>query len=888
MDGIGALPASVTIVRVGTGGDGRPCVVVAGLCNLLRAWSSPSKGHWERVLEVDNVVRLPRGRTTSHPFRCLSRCIASQRYFAAASSEPDSPLLAYCTSTWSLLQQLRPAEVDEHVRERFTPSCLEATGRHLACGSREGTVALWRLDLARRTFDPCWHGGTFLARADEGPVAAVSIDQLSCLIVAAYGQASGSVDGAPFTGEQSVAAWCISSGALVWRVRVSHPLSSPESNQLGPTLALLVHFRSSPAERLIACSPASTDGDVAPREPSGAVGVWLLHAHAVEADGEWPMFATAAERGRLAAANQQHTSSLATAKHSADTPDVTHAALSCISVHAVPNDEQQRAKSYPAQLSHTRRVGSSSPPPSPRRVLSWEVSCDAHAMAIGFAGGGVAMVLEAKPTAQSENGLRDAAAGGGPGTSLTLWSADGCASADVGAVSLIEASTTTRAAVEATLRGSAPCSVALPMVLAGTAAGSVQLWGASHDGAFTDGGALSLLISVPVGMQLSTLASWSGGVVVGGSDGRVLSMEWHAFCDHGAESPADDADEYAWRFSPGGLGGVAGSGAGSRGGSCGGLVSERREAFDGWVRTADYERGLQDLLLGRAAPTNGARPSASPIPSSSLAATSSLTSTGSLAASAKPARPPATGRWVAAVRSLQRRLSSGLVSPRGRPSTPADWERYAHSGALPPPELAARSHVVHVRGLLDSSEVNAVLRLASELPFARKHPAAARRTCYLSSHGAFARQLPLLRAKLLATARSVDDKNWGLLRGRTVRPRCVECHALGSGKDILHPGHHDFGSVITIDVMLSRATDFVGGAFRTAEPSGRVASHSMGYVDAIVFVSHKPHFVAEVTEGERRVLILELWEGEERTCPHRCEARCGACLASPIAARPYE
>ena len=34
----------------------------------------------------------------------------------------------------------------------------------------------------------------------------------------------------------------------------------------------------------------------------------------------------------------------ATAKHSADTPDVTHAALSCISVHAVPTDEQQRAR----------------------------------------------------------------------------------------------------------------------------------------------------------------------------------------------------------------------------------------------------------------------------------------------------------------------------------------------------------------------------------------------------------------------------------------------------------------------------------------------------------------------------------------------------------------
>ena len=58
-------------------------------------------------------------------------------------------------------------------------------------------------------------------------------------------------------------------------------------------------------------------------------------------------------------------------------------------------------------------------------------------------------------------------------------------------------------------------------------------------------------------------------------------------------------------------------------------------------------------------------------------------------------------------------------------------------------------------------------------------------------------------------------------------PRCVECHKLASGADILHPGHHDFGSLLTVDVMLSRpAVDFEGGAFLTKENSGAVRSHA--------------------------------------------------------------
>ena len=129
----------------------------------------------------------------------------------------------------------------------------------------------------------------------------------------------------------------------------------------------------------------------------------------------------------------------------------------------------------------------------------------------------------------------------------------------------------------------------------------------------------------------------------------------------------------------------------------------------------------------------------------------------------------------------------------------------------------------------------------------------------------------------------MDARRWELLAGREgVVPRCVECHKLGPGADILHPGHHDFGSLVTIDVMLSRpGVDFRGGAFLTKESGGAVLSHAFERGDAIVFVSHKPHFVAPVVTGEREVLIVELWDGDERMCPHRCEVRHGACFATP-------
>ena len=41
--------------------------------------------------------------------------------------------------------------------------------------------------------------------------------------------------------------------------------------------------------------------------------------------------------------------------------------------------------------------------------------------------------------------------------------------------------------------------------------------------------------------------------------------------------------------------------------------------------------------------------------------------------------------------------------------------------------------------------------------------------------------------------------------------------------------------------------------------------------DAAVFVSAAVHGVRPVTRGRRRVLVVELWDGPERRCGHRCE-----------------
>ena len=81
--------------------------------------------------------------------------------------------------------------------------------------------------------------------------------------------------------------------------------------------------------------------------------------------------------------------------------------------------------------------------------------------------------------------------------------------------------------------------------------------------------------------------------------------------------------------------------------------------------------------------------------------------------------------------------------------------------------------------------------------------------------------------------------------------RCVEYHTVEPGGSLPYPHHHDAGSLVTIDVMLSDPQrDFEGGMFATLEPDGRLERQDeFRQGDALVFVSHKFHCVAPVTGG---------------------------------------
>ena len=109
--------------------------------------------------------------------------------------------------------------------------------------------------------------------------------------------------------------------------------------------------------------------------------------------------------------------------------------------------------------------------------------------------------------------------------------------------------------------------------------------------------------------------------------------------------------------------------------------------------------------------------------------------------------------------------------------------------------------------------------------------------------------------------------------------------------------HYDQGSIITVDIMLSDTTHHVGGKLYTLEPAaddvankgegdGNVRGdawvvqqhHEFAKGDAMVFLSHKYHGVTPLRAGPpRQVLITELWQGEERACPHRCVQHWGCC-----------
>ena len=199
---VGTIGSSITALRTD-----EKSIIIGGLCSRLRVWSRTAvvralieASHGASIAAVRLVprvqwdlsldVNLPTG-----PIRCISRCSQDHRF---AVCGVDGPILIFCARSWKQLQVLQPAL--HMYGARWSPSSIDLGGSHLACGSREGLVQLWRSEGAPAAqFVRQWRGGG--RRGDAGPVSAVIVDGSRQVIVAAYQYVAGSVDGVHFPGE---------------------------------------------------------------------------------------------------------------------------------------------------------------------------------------------------------------------------------------------------------------------------------------------------------------------------------------------------------------------------------------------------------------------------------------------------------------------------------------------------------------------------------------------------------------------------------------------------------------------------------------------------------------------------------------------------------------
>ena len=141
--------------------------------------------------------------------------------------------------------------------------------------------------------------------------------------------------------------------------------------------------------------------------------------------------------------------------------------------------------------------------------------------------------------------------------------------------------------------------------------------------------------------------------------------------------------------------------------------------------------------------------------------------------------------------------------------------------------------------------------------------------------------MPVLSARLeRVVVRALENVRWGPLGeglGLNIHPdtklsiRCVEHLHYGSGGYL--GMHEDSDSVWTVVVMLSAMEEYAGGESLLYEPISKaavepsdplpLATVELERGDMIVFHAERPHAVADIKGGNRRVLVLEYWDYPE-------------------------
>lgn len=188
----------------------------------------------------------------------------------------------------------------------------------------------------------------------------------------------------------------------------------------------------------------------------------------------------------------------------------------------------------------------------------------------------------------------------------------------------------------------------------------------------------------------------------------------------------------------------------------------------------------------------------------------------------------------------------------------------------PPPCKVEATTAVVLPKFLDEAEVSEVYaaakafqheRAEGESTFSRSH-----RCFNLHSDGWFAAIYPELSAKIVEGMRSNAPDKWSqYFEEGELRTRCVEFHTYVPGGGLMEVAHRDFGSTLTMSILLSAAAEMGGGHFITWKSSRRdrmpVVHDAMVRGDALLFASEKIHNVSPITRGVRNSLVIELWTG---------------------------
>jgi hypothetical protein len=253
----------------------------------------------------------------------------------------------------------------------------------------------------------------------------------------------------------------------------------------------------------------------------------------------------------------------------------------------------------------------------------------------------------------------------------------------------------------------------------------------------------------------------------------------------------------------------------------------------------------------------------------------------------------------------QRRLfATGVIMAqffvRAQCSTNCNYKTQEEiDGELPSPEQAQKMRVHRASGFITSAEIKSILdfekKYIGSMGTTRRDANGFRHidspwfTSYMHTDGLFHSHFPELIEKLINGAIEADKfENWGLLSNSSrddIRVRVIELHRVEAAGALSSQKHLDQGSLVTVDLMCSDTSEFSGGEFSTLEASGELLVHPFEQGDVVFFPSHKYHCVQPVTGGTRRVMVMELWRGEQRTCAHRCLSHLGQCKFSVIQSR---